>query len=279
MSTSLPTDQAMKIAEELLGGVRWVREGVGYCLCPGAHLHASGKSQKKDCRVTVVPGRSSDAPTVYCFHSHCAEVIEQTNFKLRSEIGKAKARLEHAAKDLNRGAARPSGPKAQKSGASGKRVGGERAPGQSGAESRTVRTPFLQSIPAEAAPIDAGRTLRTDFLHKFRICAQAPAHDSEPATAQNASEVSEPEKPPEPPQGDKGKQSQTSDPAPDASGLDGLGEITWRQAKLERGHTWRTKLTRWVGSDGAVHHAHIKEVDGVRLIQIGKQFDQVGHHE
>ncbi len=268
---TLPTDQAMKIAEEILGAIRWVREGVGYCPCPGEGLHSAGKSQKKDCRVTVVPGRMSDAPTIYCFHSHCAEVVDATNFKLRSAIGKAKARASGGVKDLNRG--HPAGTKKPVSGGQG---GAGQAPSTSGSgqrvdEIRTVRTGFLNSTPAEAAPIDAGRTLRTDFLHKFSICAQAHTH-SEGGSEKNPSEVSGPVKVDPAKEPPPRIEAPAEDDPPDHT----VDVIAWKPARLEPGHDFRTRYTRWVGSDGSVHHAHVSEGDQGRVIKIGRKMGTLG---
>lgn len=270
--------EAMRhIAEDVLGAIDWKDDGRGYCTCPGQARHTNPNG-RRDCRVTILPGGRSEAPTVHCFHSGCSAEIEEANHKLRSALGKAKWAAEHpsassarSAKDLNRRAARPSGPKAQSSVASGGRSAGGEATGKSGVESRTVRTPFLNSIPAEAAPIDSGRTLRTDFLQKFRIRAQAPTHVQGGATAENVSEVSGPARPPDPPPApppEQKKETQAPAPDPDAP--------TWSVGRLEHGHDFRTRYTRWVGADGSVHHAHAKDVDGVRQIRIGRQICQLG---
>ena len=72
-----------EIATELLGEIDWDSETLGYCDCPGQELH-SGRYAPRDCRVTV-----DGAPTIYCFHQSCSEVIEEQNRELRSRIGKA----------------------------------------------------------------------------------------------------------------------------------------------------------------------------------------------
>lgn len=282
---TLPIEEMRRIADQVLGGVDWKDDGRGYCTCPGQAQHTNPNG-RRDCRVTLLPGGRSEAPTVHCFHSGCQAEIEAANHRLRSEIGKAKWAAEHpsarsaaAAKDLKRGAARPSGPKAQSSGMSGSGSAGRAAPGKSEAESRTVRTPFLHSIPAEAAPIDAPRTLRTDFLHKFHIRAQARTHTQDGASGENASEVSGPVRPPDPPPAPPPEQKKETPPAPSAPASADLPDpaaITWRQAKLERGGDFRTRFTRYVDDQGRVHHAQVVEADGLRTIRIGRQFDQLG---
>jgi hypothetical protein len=282
---TLPIEDMRRIADEVLGGVDWKDDGRGYCTCPGQALHTNPNG-RRDCRVTLLPGGRSEAPTVHCFHSGCSAAIEEANHRLRSAIGKAKWALEHpsarsgaAAKDLKRGAARPSGPKAQSSGMSGSGSAGREPTGKSGGDARTLRTPFLNSVPAEEGRIDAARTLRTDFLHKFRIRAQAHTHTQEGATSKNTSEVSGPVRPPDPPPAPPPEQKKEAPAAPSAPASVGLPDpesITWRPARLERGGDFRTKFTRFVDDRGQVHHAQVVEADGVRQIRIGRQICQLG---
>lgn len=280
MST-LPIEDMRRIAEEVLGAIDWKDDGRGYCTCPGQMRH-NNPNGRRDCRVTLLPGGRSGAPTVHCFHSGCSAEIEEANHKLRSAIGKAKWAAEHPsarprtpAKDLNRPATRHPGPRVRKSVVSGSAPASPAATGKTGSDSRTVRTPFLNSIPAEAAPIDAGRTLRTDFLHKFHIRAQARTHTQEGATGENVSEVSEPARPPDPPVKEKEPQpAPAPDPVQPATTEE--PEIKWRAAKLEPGHDFRTRYTRYVASDGSVHHAQVTHADGLQTIRIGRKFDHLG---
>jgi hypothetical protein len=75
--------QSISVTESLLGQIDWQDGTTGFCPCPGEHLHTH-KSGKRDCRVTL-----DGAPTVHCFHSSCAGVIEQKNSELRSALGKS----------------------------------------------------------------------------------------------------------------------------------------------------------------------------------------------
>ena len=84
-----PTDYR-EIAESILGAIDWEDSNIGYCKCPGEHLHTS-PTGSKDCKVTVGDGR---APTIYCFHESCKPEVDKTNTLLRSELGKADARSE-----------------------------------------------------------------------------------------------------------------------------------------------------------------------------------------
>jgi len=82
------------IAGSILGEIEWVSEDTGYCRCPGEHSHTS-PTKERDCRVTLDTA-DGYAPTVHCFHNSCKTVIDETNHRLRSEIGKANWWREHA---------------------------------------------------------------------------------------------------------------------------------------------------------------------------------------
>lgn len=71
------------IAQKLLGPIRWEGEAHGFCVCPGQHLHTTG-SGDRDCEIHL-----DGAPTVHCFHSHCAGVLAAVNHELRSQVAKA----------------------------------------------------------------------------------------------------------------------------------------------------------------------------------------------
>lgn len=74
-----------RIAEELLGGIRWQTDVRGYCVCPGVAAHTNGNG-KRDCRVELA---ADEVPTVHCFHKSCLPDVEAANARLRSLIGKA----------------------------------------------------------------------------------------------------------------------------------------------------------------------------------------------
>ncbi len=66
-------------AEVLLGPITWESANLGYCQCPGKHLH-TGQSKRRDCRVLL-----DRVPTVHCFHQSCAGEIQRINGNLRAE--------------------------------------------------------------------------------------------------------------------------------------------------------------------------------------------------
>lgn len=71
------------VAEAILGEIQWEDATTGFCRCPGIDLHSTANGEK-DCKVYL-----DGAPTVFCIHSSCNAAIEETNRRLRSEIGKA----------------------------------------------------------------------------------------------------------------------------------------------------------------------------------------------
>lgn len=70
------------IAESLLGHPL---DEANYAPCPGRELHGSANG-RRDFRVIL-----EGVPTGSCFHTSCAGAIEDFNWKLRSQIGKAEA--------------------------------------------------------------------------------------------------------------------------------------------------------------------------------------------
>lgn len=70
------------IAESLLGHPL---DEQNYAPCPG-RVHHSTSNGRRDFRVTL-----EGVPTGFCLHASCAGVIEDFNWKLRSQIGKAEA--------------------------------------------------------------------------------------------------------------------------------------------------------------------------------------------
>jgi hypothetical protein len=80
---STPDFDARKIAESILGEGDWRDSFSAFFRCPGEHLH-SHRTGKRDCQLLL-----DGPPTLYCFHTSCAGVVDQINYKLRSEIGRA----------------------------------------------------------------------------------------------------------------------------------------------------------------------------------------------
>lgn len=254
---SLTTETMEKIAECVIAGVEvgrgrdlkgvpgvidWKREGVGYCACPGADLH-NNPTGRRDCRVTVVPGRSSDAPTIYCFHTTCAEVVAAANHKLRSEIGKAKA---------CGGGAPP-----------GHRPGGS-PPKTQGNATRTARTPFFNVTPAGTRSLGTTRTVRTSFSPSY---TQGQQNDIRIDGAKEVSEASvvevEREESPETP-------SEPSAP----EGIDEGVSATWRGLAIERTREPLPAGCIWIGKDDKVFEAQRTDntlVIGRRIKREGKQ--------
>lgn len=69
-----------QIAVRLLGPIEWETEVSGFCRCPGEAFHTSVNG-KKDCRVFL-----DGAPSLWCFHSHCAPAVAEANRRLRREL-------------------------------------------------------------------------------------------------------------------------------------------------------------------------------------------------
>lgn len=85
--------QYRNVAESLVGSVDWRNDVKGFCPCPGRQLHTSA-STKRDCVVFVDPGR---APSIFCVHTSCGDIIAQRNRALRSGCGKARWAAERGA--------------------------------------------------------------------------------------------------------------------------------------------------------------------------------------
>ena len=69
------------ITSSIVGPVDWETEVNGFCRCPGEAFHTSFTG-KKDCRVSV-----DGAPTIFCFHAHCAAAVGEANLRLRRALG------------------------------------------------------------------------------------------------------------------------------------------------------------------------------------------------
>ncbi len=72
-----------RIAENLLGSVRWGDSTTGFCQCPGATHHTNG-SGERDCKLWL-----GDVPSLHCVHTSCAGIVAGVCHELRSRIGKA----------------------------------------------------------------------------------------------------------------------------------------------------------------------------------------------
>lgn len=70
-----------KKAMDMFGAVEWVTYDRGFITCPGINLHTS-KNGKKDCRIIT-----TGAPTIFCLHTTCSSVIEDSNLKFRRACG------------------------------------------------------------------------------------------------------------------------------------------------------------------------------------------------
>lgn len=85
-SPKQPAPDFRQVAEELLRQVDRQDENSGFCQCPGSHRHTA-PSRERDCRV-YLDDANGYAPTIHCFHESCKNEIAETNFRLRSSIGK-----------------------------------------------------------------------------------------------------------------------------------------------------------------------------------------------
>jgi hypothetical protein len=72
-----------RIAEEILGVIRWENLTTGFCECPGRSKHTNANGEK-DCKVWL-----AGVPSIYCQHKSCASTVDSLNHELRSRIGKA----------------------------------------------------------------------------------------------------------------------------------------------------------------------------------------------
>lgn len=76
----LTTAEKHAIVYKLFGSVRWKDDMVGYVECPAKAMH-QGKSRARDCKVML-----NGAPTIYCLHQSCSEVIRKANYALRKTL-------------------------------------------------------------------------------------------------------------------------------------------------------------------------------------------------
>ncbi len=86
--TPLSLPEAQRIAESIVGAVRWLG-AEGHCTCPGIAKHATANAAS-DCKV-VAERIGTLAPGVYCFHGSCQAETEAASYALRSALGKRSA--------------------------------------------------------------------------------------------------------------------------------------------------------------------------------------------
>lgn len=130
----LSVDAMKLVATGIVSDIEWYSPIAGFCQCPGEALHAN-LTGRRDCRIVLsaeAPGKP-EAPTVSCFHRHCADAVAAANHRLRSEIGKAKARLS-------------AGMSASPGGARTARTADFTISNDSEAVSRTARTVILKPL-------------------------------------------------------------------------------------------------------------------------------------
>ena len=75
--------ERQRIAEALLGSIRWEDATTGFCHCPGSAGHTTGAGDK-DCKIWI-----GNVPTLHCVHTSCAGIVAGVNHELRSRVGKA----------------------------------------------------------------------------------------------------------------------------------------------------------------------------------------------
>lgn len=66
--------------EKMLEHVLWIDNTTAFCKCPGEAEHTN-KNGSRDCMVMV-----DSTPTIYCFHTACADVVRDANRSLRDGI-------------------------------------------------------------------------------------------------------------------------------------------------------------------------------------------------
>lgn len=76
-------EQAKRLAEGIIGTVRWANDLTGYCTCPGEDSHTT-RNAAKDCKVYL-----DGAPTIHCFHQGCASDVDAANDRLRDAFNEA----------------------------------------------------------------------------------------------------------------------------------------------------------------------------------------------
>jgi hypothetical protein len=83
--SSAAAESRRAIAERILGAVEWQSDTQGECQCPGEAHHTTGE-KPHECQIHL-----DRVPTIHCVHKSCESAVAETNYRLRSEIGKAEA--------------------------------------------------------------------------------------------------------------------------------------------------------------------------------------------
>ncbi len=204
--------------------LQWEQGGDwSYVECPGKDCHTNGNG-RRDCRVYAceAPGRTLKPPGLYCLHSSCAGVLATVNFRIRSEIGKAKASV------------------GRQYGAKGARNTGSTGGSPSNGAPRTARTGSFQPLPKEGEDLRTGRTGIPKPLVRFAR-AQVRAHSSQDTASEpsGASVVAPPPQQPEQPGGQNAPASAEKIPPVRAPGPEERLECTLVVGqRVERGY-WR----------------------------------------
>lgn len=182
-----------RIVESVVGGVEWDRDGEwGYCTCPGLTNH-NHKNGRRDCRAFAIErhgGRNGLLPPgVHCLHTSCLGAVEEASKRIRSEIGKAKAKAGAAMG--GRGGLAPRS-QAQSSAQKGSGAALSAGKGASGSpvpptESRTLRTPVFEVRSKQGGD---SRTKRTEVGRPLTQFAHVRTHTCFKDTGKDASEVS-----------------------------------------------------------------------------------------
>jgi len=98
----LTNDEKQAVADGLFI-IEWKSNDEGFMECPGAGKH-TGKNDRRDCKIYIDGGK---APTIKCFHTSCESEIAEANYRLRSALGKAKARAGAFSPHLQKPAQKP----------------------------------------------------------------------------------------------------------------------------------------------------------------------------
>lgn len=72
---------AQQIAERLLGQIDWKDQSMGFCTCPGEHLHTTGTAENH-CAVYL-----NGLANVACFHHSCEAIRDKKSEELRGKLG------------------------------------------------------------------------------------------------------------------------------------------------------------------------------------------------
>lgn len=96
MDADLPLKELQGIAEDLFGSQAWTVDGTrawANMPCPGESHHTKREKNARACRIYL---GGNKPPSIYCTHTSCSGEVEAANFRLRSEIGRAKSEERRA---------------------------------------------------------------------------------------------------------------------------------------------------------------------------------------